>query len=137
MARNSSAPLTSTTPCPNIRPKWRFLTELVIRALVFVQFVRAVVIALVYMVRASDAAATSAPQTTSTPQSKEWLVWLFGGMGVFGLIRTLIATADVAVRGLHIRYAIGPAMGLVLSCYFLYLAYLGRRAIKAQSSETK
>lgn len=111
------------------RPNW---TERLIPALVGIQILFLIIIALVlYVIHASAENWTSKPQTTA--KRNRWVVPLFITLGIFYLVRSLAALVYFALHGGSGTSVIVPLAGLPISMYMFFLA---RKVINSPREKT-
>jgi hypothetical protein len=110
------------------------LTPRLIPALVAVQILGFIGIALTSMRGVPSQENVSLSDASSSSVSGDWKFWLVGGFALLFLLRALLAVAYMAGRGWHGHQAFIPGAGFLISCYLLYLAY---RLRKRSSLKTK
>jgi hypothetical protein len=103
------------------------LTARLIPALVAVQILGFIAIALTSIRNGTSIESASSPNASSSSASSDWKFWLVGGFALLFLLRALLAIAYMAGRGWHGHQALIPGAGFLISCYLLYLAYRLRK----------
>jgi len=96
------------------------LTFRLIPLLVLIQIVGFIAIAAIYLLGNGDSVELSG-KDENTSSLKDWRVWLLGWIAMLFFFRALLAIAYMAGHGWRGYQAVGPLVGIIISCYLIYL----------------
>jgi hypothetical protein len=111
------------------------LTARVIPALAGVQILGFIAIAITFVVSRQEYIPVEKPDGEVEGTGKQWVPWLFGFLALLSFLRVVLALLYIAGEEGHRHSWLSPIAGVVMGCFFLWVAVLARRSGSKRASK--